>query len=269
MPPAELTAHHTELVKQADHIVLARVVGRDHQFWRKRRRAIFETVEILKGSSPPSFSLPNGFVASSDDEDMGDFNGHWDSIFWDRRVTRQWNSSDCRMNPDFVMDRTYLLFVDRPHWRAYEEIQSPDDLWLEAVRNLIDDPSLPSGISMTVKEWLSLAQGVFLGRIKSCEGPTLTVDEILHGDVAGDWRYAKASGVSHWPERPCLVGQKFLVVTHYEEPLPLPYYSSGVFPVVDGEVDFTSAFEDSEIDIVGVALNKVSGLRERLRGEAE
>ncbi|CAN0408262.1 unnamed protein product [Ectocarpus sp. 13 AM-2016] len=46
----------------------------------------------------------------------------------------------CQMEPAFVSGETYLIFLDAPHWRAYEIVRSEDDLWLMAVRNLVADP---------------------------------------------------------------------------------------------------------------------------------
>lgn len=155
-PPHELTIHHAELVSNSNTIVLARVVGGgDESFFAwagKRQRAKFETVEVLRGNVPDSFSLPNGILGLDNEHDAGDFNGHRDSVFWDKQITRQWNMPDCEMLPVFFKDRTYLIFLDHPHWRAYEEIRSKDDLWLSAVRKLIEDSSLTSGVSMNLKE---------------------------------------------------------------------------------------------------------------------
>jgi len=266
VPPHTLTLHHAELVENTNNIVLAKVVGggdsASFSWAGERQRAKFETVEILKGNAPKMFSLPNGILGLENEQDARDFGGHRDAVFWDKHVTRQWNAPDCRMYPMFFQDRTYLIFLDHPHWRAYEEIRAEDDLWLAAVRRLLTDPSLESGMSLTLKEWLGLSQGIFVGRIESCKGPTLSVDEVLHGQFASSWRYSDEEDDGYWPGGKCGIGRQYLIVSYQTEPAILPYYSSSMFVIRDDTIDFADALSDSEINIQGNSVKSLDQLRE-------
>lgn len=266
VPPAALISHHTALVGQSNTIVLARVTGQSDRMGLSmgelRPLAQFETVEVLRGTVTPSFSLNNGVFVSSGKDDIGDFDGHRNSVFWDKMITRQWNSSDCQMHPVFSAGRTYLLFIDQPHWRAYEEIRSPDDLWLQSVRRLIEGPRLRSGVSMELVDWLALAHGVFVGRIRTCAAPNLLIEEVLHGSFGTEWRYATSGNNGYWPDGDCVMGKRYLVITYEDHPFPLPYYSSSIFPLDDGNVDFRHAIADSEIEILGEPIRDINSLRD-------
>lgn len=263
-PPAELTRHHAELVADSKTIVLARVTGgskgADFGWFGTRQLAQFEVVEILRGDVDDSFSLENGLLGSDEERahDPGDFRGHRDSMFWDKHITRQWNMPDCTMQPMFFEGQTYLIFVDRPHWRAYEEIRNEDDLWLDAVRRLIYEPSLTSGVTMNLKEWLSLSRSVFIGEIEACDGPVLSVTETLHGVSEQTWRYSEDD--MYFPNSRCSIGSEYLVVTYASEPSALPYYSSSMFPIQDGQIDFGDALEDTEIDVEAEPIQQIDDL---------
>ncbi len=275
VPPQDLTTHHSHLVEQTQVIVLARVIGGTDQATfdtlgttpfqglSRGRLAEFETVEVLRGAAPDRFSLSTGTLADIDYDTNGDFNGHRDAVFWDKRTTRQWNGPDCAMHPSFILGRTYLLFVDHPHWRAYEEIREPDDLWLTAVRRLIADPSLVSGLSLDLRDWLAMAHGVFVGRLRSCDGPTLTVEQVLTGSFDDRWRYSNEPNDRLWPVGPCKPGRRYLVIAYRDQPEILPRFSATVMPVLDGLVDFGPAMTDSDVDIQAFriqSLDAVTGL---------
>ena len=246
---------------------MARVIGGGADspaWWAEGRKEVrFETAEVLRGSVGNVFSVPNGVLGSKSDliqsDEKGDFNGHRDLIYWDKDITRQWNQSDCRMHPMFFPGRTYLIFLNSPHWRAYEEIRAPGDLWLMSVRRLLQNPSANSGLGMKVPDWLSMAQGVFIGQIESCKGPTLRVQQQLFGGARKVWRYSDDAGDSYWPLR-CHEDARFLVIVYRWNPSPLPYYSSSVFPIVDGEIDLSSAISRSQINIRGPRVWKIEDL---------
>lgn len=267
-PPSALFSHHSELVATSKNIVLAQVVGSGKRLevfgGHKRRAAKFVTIEVLKGKADPFFSLPNGSIAGTGKKKSQDFDGHRDAIFWDKHITRQWNTPDCRMYPVFYLNRTYLLFLDHPHWRAYEEIRTRDDLWLAAVRRLVDDPSLSSGVSMSLGEWLGMTNGVFIGEVQSCRGPTLSVERALLGSHSGSWRYSMNDDAAYWPMKTCTVGTRFVVISYASEPSLLPYYSSIIIPIKNGEADFGPAIAESEIDIQGEMIRRMDELERSL-----
>lgn len=272
-PPASLTLHHTDLIAKSKVVVLARVVGEaDRATYdtldvfqgpslHQRPLARFETVETLRGKTPPEFSLSGGSLSAVDFDLHGDFDRHRQSVFWDKKITRQWNDVDCRMYPQFHVGRTYLLFIDQPHWRAYEEIRHPDDLWLGAVRRVLADPAALSGLSLELKDWLSLSRGVFIGRIQSCDGPTLSVEESLHGEFSPTWRYSTAEHSEYWLDGDCEIGRQYLVITTRDEPEILPHYSATALPVHDGLVDFGPAFRDSDVDVRAFRIQKLWAVR--------
>lgn len=272
-PPAHMTGHHSELVRDSSDIVLARMIrsieSRSERYLNLEI-PIFETLEVLRGYAPEVFEFGHGYAAPSKEqleklnlaaELTRDFNGHRQGVFWDKKITRQWNWSDCRMHPVFVTGETYLLFLDRPHWRSYEIVRSNDDYWLTAVRNLIADPSRRSGLSLSVQEWLSLSRGVFIGRIQSCAGPEFDVIESLHGNFDQSWVYSDEVDASYWPLGKCKIGKEYLVIAYRDEPEVLPYYSSTIVDI-DGEtVDFSEAISDSEIEILDEPVITLDELR--------
>lgn len=251
-PPPQYTKHHVDLIRDTSRIVLARVTGASGDFLNAWGRiepiAQFETIEIVKGHVPDSFSIENGYFVPGQPFPAQDFDSHTQLGFWEKQVTRQWNMPDCTMRPAFLEDRTYLLFLDAPHWRAYEEVSDADDLWLGAVRRLVADPDLDMGLNLSAQEWLSMAHGVFLGKVSNCSGPTLEVNRVFSGVFEDEWAYTNNQHSRYWPFPGCSVGESFFVVTMADEQSALPYYSSSVFEVSDGVVDL-SVRRGSEVKV--------------------
>lgn len=264
VPPQELTRHHTDLVQDTESIVLAKAIGPSEQFGDlltgQVRLAQFVTLEVIKGSAPPTFTIDNGFFRRENSVEAHDFDGHSELAFWERDRTRQWNMPDCQMYPVFLQDRTYLLFLGTQHWRGYEEIVVNDDLWLEAVRKLSENPDLETGLSIEPEQWFSMAEGVFQGAVANCFGPTLTVENEFLGSFEGEWSYSDSENSRYWPAAKCIEGEEFVVVTIAEELSPLPYYNSILFPVIDGSIDLSMRGR-SEIEIGQsfVNLDEVAG----------
>lgn len=269
-PPPEYTKHHADLVRDTPNIVLARVAGpsEEHQeVWGKREQlAQFINLENIKGETPNDFTIENGFFAPGQPVPAQDFDGHSQLGFWEKQLTRQWNMPDCAMRPVFLKDRTYLLFLGTPHWRAYEEIVSDDDLWLRAVRELTNDPSLATGLSLLASDWFSMAHGVFLGTISDCSGPKLKIERVFNGTFDNEWAYTGNSHSGYWPFQECSVGKDYVVVTLSEEQSPLPFYSSSVFEVVDGAIEL-SRQRGSEINVEpgAVSLSEIDDIFRNLQ----
>ncbi|MEM8811031.1 MAG: hypothetical protein AAGF59_00335 [Pseudomonadota bacterium] len=283
-PPSGLVSHHTDLVAETQVIVLAEVVGdTDRATYdtlgdldlgpvaipdlNSRPLALFRTVEVLKGRAPDTFSLSTGLLSETGFDPVEDFDSHKNSIFWDKSFTRQAQESDCRMYPQFRQGQTYLLFIDRPHWRAYEEIQTPDDLWLHAVRRVLEDPDRHSGLVLGLPEWLKLSRGVFIGRIESCDGPTLSVSRVLHGGFEQTWRYTDDDHADAWPDKPCAVNRPYLVITYRDEPGLLPDLSATVLPILDGLVDFGPVMRMSEIEVAAFRIQYISTVIREMNGQ--
>ena len=214
----------------------------------KRPLAQFESVETIKGVVPDHFTINNGFFYSGQPIPAQDFDSHTQLGFWEANVTRQWNMTDCVMRPFFLQDRTYLLFLDFPHWRGFEEVSAPEDLWLGAVRRLVANPELDTGLTLSAAEWLSMAHGIFLGEVSDCSGPTLGVNRVYSGEFEDAWEYTDDQDSRFSPLRVCTVGASFLVVTLTDETLPLLRKSARIFEVSGGVVDL-SIRHGSEVEI--------------------
>jgi len=266
-PPTSLVTPHAELVARTGTIVLAQAVGRSKksglQFGKSKPLVKFKVAEVLKGNIAPAFMLPNGFFSSESDEIPEDFNGHNNAAYWDQKLTRQWNWPDCNIYPEFKTNRTYLLFLGRPHWRAYEEIRSPNDLWLNAVRHLVRNPENNSGISMLIRQWMLLYNGIFVGRLISCGGPTYSVDKVLHGKFEKDWRPIKNSYARYPSDGKCGIGNKFLVMTFdlTQNPDRNSNVGSYILPVRGGTVNLTWVISRSEINVLGNPVVNIDNLK--------
>ncbi len=130
IPPENWNDDPYSMVIQSRTIVLARVerVARRGD----TTRAEFVTVETLRGEAARTFSLRGWH----EDEPVDDFSGHRDPAFW---VTNIEASSvapgDCSAYGVFQTGLTYLIFLEGPdHPRSFENIRSPDDLWLQTIR---------------------------------------------------------------------------------------------------------------------------------------
>lgn len=265
-PPNEFTKHHTELIERTSTIILARVGGPSeisHKIEKHRKLAQFETIEALKGEMPTSFTIPNGLFVSGQPVPAQDFDGHTGLAFWEKLATRQWNTTYCMMLPYFLQDRTYLLFLDIPHWRGYEEIVADDDLWLGAVKRLIRNPDLDTGLTLTAQEWLSMAHGAFLGEVSDCLGPTLTVKDAYSGTFDETWSYTDNQHARYWPFEDCIVGASYLVVTMEDDQSIQPRHRSIIFEVSNDRVDLAKR-RYSELKIMPNSMS-LDGIKNALR----
>jgi hypothetical protein len=258
--PPELTKHHRDLVDDTTQIVLAR--ARIPKFVAGELRPAFDSIEVLKGEVPEHFVLesrdgldvsPWGALTFAGED--SDFDGHRHIAFWDQGLTRQWNDTDCVMRPRFELGETYLLFIDHPHWRAYELIRRDDDLWLKAVRSLVADPSRRSGLSVTVPQWLSLAPRAFVSRLNNCEVPNFEVVDVLLGEGEATFPNYRLQrpGTYYGSRQDCEVGMSFLTLVYYQSEADPNYVVSANFDVDNGTVDFSKAIdgEETELDVTG------------------
>ena len=112
----------------------------------------------------------------------------------------------------------YLIFLDSSHWRSFERIDRPDDRWLRAVKTLIATPSAPSGLSMSLSEYLGEQKALFVGEVVGCylKDPDVPypnevkVREVLFGEVPDTVRIRSLIG---GPTR-CRVGQRVVGLIH-------------------------------------------------------
>lgn len=142
-PPTEFTKPKRLLVADSDQIAWARalepsdiraLLGLSDEAPR------FEVIEVLKGEVASPFTLSVGSYADLDTNPAligDDFDGHRDGNLLALYNSRSFNNSRCEMAPVFVPGESYLIFLDHPHWAAYEIVRSEEDLWLQTVRKLI------------------------------------------------------------------------------------------------------------------------------------
>ncbi|MEO1020011.1 MAG: hypothetical protein AAFY56_20325 [Pseudomonadota bacterium] len=70
----------------------------------------------------------------------GDFDGHRDPDFWASPHGNSGLTGTCEIFGLFEVGKTYLMFLDgKPHFKAFENIQSDDDFWLSVVRAALAD----------------------------------------------------------------------------------------------------------------------------------
>ncbi|WP_420335181.1 hypothetical protein [Roseibium sp.] len=310
-PPEHLSIHHSKLVQSAETIVLAVAIGEEPldpsnkatvakalegmeylkrstspranaaiSSFLERPRAKFRVIKSIKGNADAEIVLVNGYLRDGlsteahprkNKERHHDFNGHTSGKFWHRQITRQGNDTDCRMWPQFDLRKQYLLFPDREHYRSYEEVKHEGDKWLNAVTQLVGNPGLKAGLTVTVKDWLSMVEGVFIGTVVEASGPVLSVDHILHGTFDDKWWYLPQnapSGMSgNWPfwgeRRDNSLGEQFLVISYDPEP-PTTVYRTATVLKADGSgvFDFKDVFNESNAEVIGNPFQRLADLKE-------
>lgn len=211
VPPLHLATHHAELVSRTDEIAWA-VFEQSND-----GRATFRTIESLKGSVGPSFTIAESprQTPSFRDREGVDFDRHRDWVFWSTgdKWTRQWNSGDCRMHPVFERGGKYLVFLNAQHWQAYERVEDPGDRWLAAVRLLMANPSAASGVRMTARDYVRDQRSIYVARVgdtvEPMKGPFLhTVSVDLRERIVG----AKIADLVVRPPSDCCKSSSWVVV---------------------------------------------------------
>jgi hypothetical protein len=272
--PGQYKMHHALLVKLSPKIVLAEFTGAgaDHHE--------FKSIEVLKGSVGHTFTLerkPERWEPYFSD-DNNDFDGHKAGIFWDKKISRQRNSSDCLMHPVFTVGERYLIFLGIRHWRGYEKISANNDRWLAAVRKLIQEPKLKSGFSQNIFEYLREKRALVVARFSNC--PTemeyvpksaymkfeYSVDHHIFGELPSElpaipWFVGRLS-LMFYDEKPgtvkCPTDEQFLWMFYHGNSKLADHYEQAAFPIDNGIVDFSQV--RTEINLTGprkIALEKL------------
>lgn len=281
--PSEQTVPYPELIGRTANIVLARA-ERAELLPDRSVRYLFRTVEVLKGKPRRAFTLTldSSWITHVRGLDT-DFDKHRDGRFWDRRESRQWNAPDCKMAPNFMIGRQYLLFVDKPyHRKSFEQVTDPDrDRWLQATRTVIRTGGTQPGFSQTVWEYLAEKRAVYVDQVKTCsrqDGST-DVTPLLDRELIRGERMPAPNLIRVFT--PCREGSTFLTFYYqtpsrtlgnaWDFPMPWPFPMPWDFlnddpngvPIEDGMADFTSL--ETEIKIAGPARISIQELRQRLR----
>lgn len=145
MPPSEIMQSPDVLVSNAEVIVLGKVIGANPLKSIPKVTSsstatvsyIIEVVEVLKGKSPPKFTIRgitsegNGYVIDSSRNHHQNFGLDGSSAV----------TADCQRSlPSFILGANYLIFLGgRPDTKDFERIDSDADVWLFQVRNLVVD----------------------------------------------------------------------------------------------------------------------------------
>ena len=261
-PPSSLAVPYRDLVARTANIVLAETESAE-PLPNHTVRYQFRTVKVLKGRSDGSFAMTFLPLGSRDT----DFDRHRDGRFWDQRVSRQMNGSDCRMRPSFVVGARYLLFVDQPyHWRGFEKFEADDNRWLGAVTTVIATEGKRSGFSQTVLEYLADKRAVYVDRFTNCppaNGSTDTTVGIEHIEhIRGESVPAPLRPHDVYPFRNCRDATIFLTFYYQAGSQRCPICSAdepNTVPIRDGMADFSSF--QTEIDIVGPKQVSLDDLR--------
>ena len=141
--PIEQTKPKRQLVADANQIAWARALAPHNpltSLGALGEPVRFRVIEVLKGQVPEIFSLENGQYATAETEKWligDDFDGHRAGNFLATHKGRVVNDSDCEIRPVFVAGEHYLIFIDHPHWAAYEIVRSRQDRWFDYVRGQI------------------------------------------------------------------------------------------------------------------------------------
>ncbi|NRA88251.1 MAG: hypothetical protein HRU28_12865 [Rhizobiales bacterium] len=263
IPRSHSRDHHIELVKRTNNIVLAKAI-----FTKNSTKPTFEVLEVIKGKVGKNISLPRGRIVSDETKaahyysNKGvavDFEGHTNLLFWDKFAARPGLGSDCMIRPSFMVGKTYLLFLGNQDLRGYEEIIVDDDLWLLAVRKLVRNPKLASGLSITIKEWLEMSNNAFIGVANDCQGNGFTVKRTLKGKLPLIWNTSQNE--SKQPLKPssdyrCLKGAEFLIISYIDG---FTYFGSRLATqvrITDNEASLVQDLQNSQIQIIGTKILK-------------
>jgi len=140
VPPMTLMQSTRELIERTESIVLAKVT--EHKKGDFFDTFTFESVEHIKGKAPALFNL-KGFDVNDNDyrPEFDDFDSH-SSREWQLGDTNSTMPGDCEAYGFFQKGMIYLIFYAKPsHIKAYEQIQSSNDLWLTEVKSLLRNHS--------------------------------------------------------------------------------------------------------------------------------
>ena len=137
--PADVTSSPSNLVLKADYIVLAEAKKELSGDGTYPTEFLFETKEVLKGEAPDQFKY-YGFKRTEDQGTLEDFDAHKNPRFWAYGYGNSTSPAWCGVYGIFEEGQTYLIIdSDKGHLKGYENIRSEDDLWLGAIRLLVND----------------------------------------------------------------------------------------------------------------------------------
>lgn len=182
-PPSHMYLGHYDSVESAEWIALVQAVrGEDGAEARLR------VIEYIKGSGPGEITLGElvnvyEWGRDADRPLPGNYFAHTTSDFWDTGG-RGYNSTDCRIYPEFQGGQHYLVFGPLDYNLGYENIAlAADDAWLGFVRDVVAGQAThPEPVRLA--DYLGEAEAVIRVRARLDDGVVRIDEEVLHG--AGD-----------------------------------------------------------------------------------
>ncbi|GJL95484.1 MAG: hypothetical protein DHS20C05_18890 [Hyphococcus sp.] len=265
----------SELVKSATFIDLA-IVTSSHKSPTKLKGQIydynatygtrynFESLESLKGGGDKTFfyiapNEDNNFVA----EPLYNADGvipstlgfqvrynqhlaelrHRHPLFWNTgeiNIGEPSTYGSCRTYVEFELGTRYLVLRDlQGAFLSAEQIDFSDDIWLIAVRNLVQDPTKDYGYSIDLKNYIRMQAQPSIIEIKSCRNLSLTITNIRKKTttVKKPQRYI-FDGIDDFINFPfdkksCRVGTKYFTTYSYDSSQWFKVDSFGIINFTD------------------------------------
>lgn len=139
-PPESAMIPLEEMVKRNDNIYLAEAVSVSKPAKTLKSPSNifkFKVVETIKGKAVESLKI-EGYRAK-DNNEISDFNGHKDEMFWSNNTSgRLINDPSCQVQPTFAKGTRYLIFPLQPYtYKSLEIVKTNDDMFLQKVRELV------------------------------------------------------------------------------------------------------------------------------------
>ncbi len=137
--PREATAHPADLVYGANAVVLAEAVSyadKEGDY----ATFTFDVAEVLYGRSDDTIDL-RGYVRRQRLGDAEDYDAHRAPEFWAYSLGNSQSNTMCGVHGIFEVGEQYLLILGTPHLKAFENIRTEEDLWLQVIRRIVSDVS--------------------------------------------------------------------------------------------------------------------------------
>ena len=137
--PEGLVEEPRALVNNTSTIVLAKAISFEpvNGGYPNEATVTFEPIRFLKRRHRGEIQVV-GQIVTGYHPDPNDFDGHRDPNFWAFSEGNSGTPGDCQAYGVFHIGETHLLFL-RPqsNYKSFENIQSPDDFWLQVVERII------------------------------------------------------------------------------------------------------------------------------------
>lgn len=171
-PPERATTGHREIISEAQWIAVMRtgsLAGRGESI-----RADLQLVECLKGDCPEQWRVDNFFSLDFAESEIDEWSyyAHRASVFW---TGVQYDlGSDCDLSAALSPNRLHLVFGPEHYGLGFSVIATPDDAWLDFVRQELAGQSPPFPIEVLGETYFEALEGAFIGTLR-WDGRTVIV----------------------------------------------------------------------------------------------